>query len=123
MKPNLTRTIEMRIELFYLFFSRTIHTIAWNKAIFVVIRFEDRDAGDNGCHGLVLALRPKKKIKKNQPSAKYAEGVVCCLIASTMRTRAILVVLIDTEMVSITITTINRCGWSIGREPTRDQRT
>jgi hypothetical protein len=79
-------------------------------------RFEDRDAGDNGCHGLALALRRKKKNQKNQLSAKYAEGVVFCLIASTMRTRAILLVLINTEMVSITITTINRCIWSIGRE-------
>jgi hypothetical protein len=60
-----------------------------------------------------------KKIKKNQPSAKYAEAVVCCLIASTMRTRAILLVLIHTEMVSITITTINQCRYSIGRERAR----
>jgi hypothetical protein len=71
----------------------------------------------------VGATSEKIKKIKNQPSAKYAEGVVCCLIVSTMQTRAILVVLIDTEMVSITIMIINRCGWSIGREPTRDQRT
>jgi hypothetical protein len=63
--------------------------------------------------------------KINQSSAEYTEGVVCCLLSCsipTMGTRAMLLGLIDTEMVSITIMIINRCRSSIGREPTKERR-